>query len=113
MAVGNKHLGYKEALNAIEAGSPGAKHAFYFGFLDRAAAHFRGEAVADQEELHPCPRCGSPTTAEVCAFCKLVDRAGGRRPSDGPVIVEGPVLAEEPVPVELGATRHATVQAPR
>ena len=27
MAAGNKHLGYKEALNAIEAESPGSKHA--------------------------------------------------------------------------------------
>jgi tRNA-5-methyluridine54 2-sulfurtransferase len=37
MAAGNRHLGYKEALNAVEATSPGTKHDFYFGFLDRAA----------------------------------------------------------------------------
>ena len=43
MAVGNKHLGYKEALNAIEATSPGSKQQFYFGFLERAAAHFAAE----------------------------------------------------------------------
>jgi tRNA A58 N-methylase Trm61/tRNA(Ile)-lysidine synthase TilS/MesJ len=35
MAVGNKHIGYKEALNAIERQSPGSKHDFYFGFLKR------------------------------------------------------------------------------
>jgi tRNA-5-methyluridine54 2-sulfurtransferase len=40
MAVGNRHLTYKEALNDIERSSPGAKHSFYFGFLDRAASHF-------------------------------------------------------------------------
>ncbi len=28
MSAGNKHLGYKNALNEIEAGSPGAKHSF-------------------------------------------------------------------------------------
>ena len=37
MADGNRHLGYKEALNAIEVQSPGSKHAFYFGFLDKVA----------------------------------------------------------------------------
>ena len=37
MAEGNRHLRYKEALNGIEAASPGTKHAFYFEFLDKAA----------------------------------------------------------------------------
>ena len=50
MAAGNKHLGYKEALNAIEAASPGTKHDFYFGFLARASERFtpgrRGRAGA-------------------------------------------------------------------
>src|SRR6185436_12657386 len=44
MAAGNKHLGYKEALNVIEEQSPGSKQAFYFGFLDRAQAHFAAAA---------------------------------------------------------------------
>ena len=81
MAKGNKHLGYKEALNAIEATSAGAKHSFYFGFLDRASARFQEEAAADQADLTPCTRCGSPTSTEVCAFCRLVDRAGGHLPA--------------------------------
>jgi uncharacterized protein (TIGR00269 family) len=74
MAAGNKHLGYKEALNIVEDGSPGAKQAFYFGFLDRARARF-----ADQDDigadLGSCARCGAPTTTDVCAFCRLVERA--------------------------------------
>ena len=73
-AIGNKHLGYKEALNAIEDQSPGTKNAFYFGFLSRAAERFAAESAASKEDLVPCPRCGSPTTGEVCAFCKLVQR---------------------------------------
>jgi len=73
-AVGNKHLGYKEALNAIEEQSPGSKNAFYFGFLARAAERFHGETAAARDDLHVCPSCGSPTTGEVCAFCKLVQR---------------------------------------
>jgi tRNA-5-methyluridine54 2-sulfurtransferase len=85
MAEGNRHLRYKEALNVIEAGSPGTKHAFYFEFLDKAADRFRPEAAEAQEGLQACRSCGAPTTGEVCAFCRLVERAGGA----------------EPVPVEL------------
>jgi tRNA-5-methyluridine54 2-sulfurtransferase len=74
-AVGNKHLGYKAALNDIEDASPGSKHAFYFGFLDKVSAHFTPEAESDREGLRPCTGCGAPTTdAELCAFCKLVAR---------------------------------------
>jgi uncharacterized protein (TIGR00269 family) len=74
MAAGNKHLGYKEALNLVEEGSPGTKQAFYFGFLDRARARF---ADGDQAKanLGSCARCGAPTTSDVCAFCRLVERA--------------------------------------
>ncbi|MBV8691635.1 MAG: adenine nucleotide alpha hydrolase family protein [Actinobacteria bacterium] len=76
MAVGNKHLGYKEALNGIEEHSPGAKAAFYFEFLDKAAHRFDAAAVGEAEvELRTCSSCGAPTTGEVCAFCKLVARA--------------------------------------
>ena len=75
MAAGNRHLGYKEALNAIEEQSPGSKHAFYFGFLERASALFLPEARAEQEQLGACAQCGTPTTGDVCAFCRLVERA--------------------------------------
>ena len=60
-AVGNKHLGYKEALNAIEEQSPGSKNAFYFGFLARAADKFAGASEKSREDLRECPSCGSPT----------------------------------------------------
>ena len=65
----------KEALNAIEDQSPGAKSAFYFGFLDRVSSMFTPVARAEQEGLRRCAQCGAPTPGEVCAFCKLVDRA--------------------------------------
>src|SRR5262249_36067024 len=77
MAKGNRHLGYKEALNAVEATSPGTKFAFYFGFLERASERFRAEAIDEQETLRPCTRCGAPTPTDVCAFCRLVEKAGG------------------------------------
>lgn len=89
MAVGNRHLGYKQALDEVEQRSPGAKHSFYFGFLDRAASLFAPEAEEDRAALAACTTCGAPTTAGECAFCRLVERAGGTpRPRDaGPVAV--------------------------
>jgi tRNA-5-methyluridine54 2-sulfurtransferase len=80
MAEGNKHLGYKAALNALELDSPGTKHAFYFGFLREASARFGSATAQDEAGLGPCGRCGSPTTGAVCAFCRLAERASGREP---------------------------------
>jgi uncharacterized protein (TIGR00269 family) len=90
MAVGNKHLGYKEALNEVELRSPGSKHAFYFGFLARAAERFADAALADGGVLGACERCGAPTTNDVCAFCRLSEKAS----------------AHEPVPVPRPRTRR-------
>lgn len=87
MSAGNRHLGYKEALNEIELRSPGAKHSFYFGFLARAAERFAPDSAAEREGLRPCASCGSPTTNEVCAFCRLAERATTQ-------------------PVELDTSRH-------
>lgn len=78
MSSGNRHLGYKEALNSIEETSPGSKAAFYFGFLERIAPLVQATAMEEREGMHPCPGCGSPTVSDICAFCKLVSRASGR-----------------------------------
>ncbi|MGE3621592.1 MAG: ATP-binding protein [Acidimicrobiia bacterium] len=75
MATGNRHLGYKDALNAVEERSPGTKHDFYFGFLRRAASRFDADAEVEREALGPCASCGAPTTGDVCAFCRLAERA--------------------------------------
>jgi uncharacterized protein (TIGR00269 family) len=75
MAAGNRHLGYKDALNAIEVQSPGSKHAFYFGFLDKLAPTFEAEAEVEKESLGRCVRCDAPSAGEICAFCRLVERA--------------------------------------
>ncbi len=90
MAAGNRHIAYKEALNEIESRSPGAKHDFYHGFLSRASETFRQGIDEEQGALGTCGRCGSPTPAELCAFCRLVEQAGGSQP------------------VELSARRRAT-----
>lgn len=81
MAAGNKHLHYKEALNLTEAESPGAKQAFYFGFLQRAVDRF-GDPAFDggPDEITRCDRCGAPANNEICAFCRLVERTADADP---------------------------------
>jgi len=63
---------YKELLNQLELRSPGAKQQFYLHFLrarNSGAVTFAPEGGVD---LHPCVRCGQPTTAgDLCAFCRL------------------------------------------
>ena len=89
MAEGNRHLGYKEVLNTLEDRSHGSKAAFLFGFLERAHERFADDAVEERDALRPCTGCGSPTPGELCAFCRLQERAApGAR-----------------VPIELGPTR--------
>ena len=79
MAVGNRHLGYKDMLNQVEERSPGTKAAFLFGFIERGHERFAGDAVEEREDLRPCSECGAPTPGEVCAFCKLRSRAAAPR----------------------------------
>jgi uncharacterized protein (TIGR00269 family) len=89
IAAGNRHLSYKETLNGVEARSPGSKATFYLGFLERMAPLLAGHSAAAAGALEHCERCGSPTTGEVCAFCRLVEKAS----------------AHEPVPVEFVLSR--------
>ena len=89
MAEGNRHLGYKEVLNTLEDRSPGSKAAFLFGFLERAHERFADDTVEERDALRPCAGCGSPTPGELCAFCRLQERAAPAHRA----------------PVELGPTR--------
>ena len=82
MAEGNRHLAYKEALNTLEQRSPGAKANFLFSFLERGHERFAGDAESERVELTACTVCGSPTTGEVCAFCRMSERAARRRGDD-------------------------------
>ena len=67
MAEGNRHLGYKEVLNALEDRSPGTKAAFLFGFLERGHERFAGDA--------------EPRSATSCGACTRVRRAHARATS--------------------------------
>ncbi len=70
-AKGATSIMHKEILSRLEEESPGAKHNFLFGFLDKARAAFER---ADGVPLNECARCGQVTTGTVCAFCKLADQ---------------------------------------
>lgn len=94
MAAGNKHLGYKEALNLIEEKSPGTKASYYLGFLDRMAPLLAGVHERATDGLSKCERCGAPTGGadSTCAFCRLAQRAS----------------SVEPVPVEMVMKKSAS-----
>lgn len=72
-AVGARSILYKEALDRIEVQSPGAKHQFVLGFLDKVKPMM--QEAQDEFELRDCALCGQPTTAEVCAFCRTWQQA--------------------------------------
>jgi len=114
LVAGNTQLRYKEALNRLEAASPGTKAQFLLGFLERGAALFRAE---DDAELRPCEACGQPTTARFCAFCRARAQILGERlgtPADQGEAAGGSSdrevareLAEEVLPVEIYAAEQA------
>lgn len=89
MAAGNRHLGYKETLNGLEQRSPGSKAAFYLNFLENMAPLLVDQRAGAVDALGSCSRCGSPAAGEICAFCRIVEKAS----------------AHDPVPVELIAKR--------
>jgi uncharacterized protein (TIGR00269 family) len=74
-AEGATSIAHKEILSRMEDASPGAKHNFLFGFLDRARPAFER---AESAVLNECARCGQVTTGTICAFCKLADQVKRR-----------------------------------
>ena len=57
MAVGNKHLSYKDALNLLDNTSPGTKASFYLGFLDRMRPLLEHKRVDHRPGIMPTLRC--------------------------------------------------------
>lgn len=79
LVAGNTQLRYKEALNELEASSPGTKAQFFLTYLERGAPLF---ARQDEVELTPCANCGQPTTGRFCAFCRARAQTLGVRLED-------------------------------
>jgi uncharacterized protein (TIGR00269 family) len=97
LVAGNTQLRYKDAMNRMEASSPGTKAAFYLGYVERAAHLFRAE---DTAALSECERCGQPTTGRFCAFCRAVAQVRGIRLTAPGAAAEDP-LAELEVGVQM------------
>ncbi|MGZ4153330.1 MAG: ATP-binding protein [Actinomycetota bacterium] len=99
LVAGNTQLRYKEAMNRLEAASPGTKTHFFLGYLDRAAPLF---ASQDRAELRPCDSCGQPTTGRFCAFCRARAQVLGRRLGPSPTELEvATETADEVLQVEI------------
>jgi uncharacterized protein (TIGR00269 family) len=103
LVAGNTQLRFKDALNRLEAASPGTKAQFLLGYLDRAAPLFASE---DRADLRPCDRCAQPTTGRFCAFCRARAQILGERLGEAPdarEIAEG--VSEEVLPAEVYGAR--------
>lgn len=76
-AEGSQSIFYKELLNQLESGRPGAKLTFYLRFLEaRTSGEFFVERNAQAAYLHPCPKCGQPTTTSgLCSFCRMIEKS--------------------------------------
>ncbi len=78
-AAGATQLVYKDALNRLEAASPGTKQAFVREFLRTGHPVFAGHAAGEQRAPSSCARCGMPAWGDVCAFCRLVAEVETKR----------------------------------
>jgi uncharacterized protein (TIGR00269 family) len=76
-ADGSQSIFYKEALNQLETVRPGTKLTFYLNFLEaKKNGNLFIEKNVGQSQLHPCPKCGQPTSApDHCSFCRMIEKA--------------------------------------
>jgi len=76
-ADGSQSIFYKEALNQLETANPGTKLIFYLSFLEaKNGGNLFIEQSVTQSQLHPCPKCGQPTsTPDFCSFCRMIEKA--------------------------------------
>ncbi len=79
-AEGSQSIYYKELLNQMETTRPGAKLTFYLRFLEaRKSGDLFIEKNIEAAHLHPCPKCGQPTsTDDFCSFCRLIEKAAAQ-----------------------------------
>ena len=79
-ADGSQSIFYKESLNLLETARPGAKLIFYLSFLEaKKSGNLFIEKNVGQSQLHPCPKCGQPTsTPDFCSFCRMIEKASVR-----------------------------------
>jgi len=76
-AAGATQLVYKDALNRLEASSPGTKQAFVKEFVRSAQALFANDVARDTPG--ECQACGMPAFGALCSFCSLVREVETKR----------------------------------
>jgi uncharacterized protein (TIGR00269 family) len=82
-AEGSTSIYYKEVLNQLETVRPGAKLTFYLRFLEARRSGLFRDAEHAIQNLHPCPRCGQPTSAPgLCSFCRMIERVNEPQASE-------------------------------
>jgi uncharacterized protein (TIGR00269 family) len=75
-AVGATQLLYKDALNRLEAESPGTKMSFVKEWVRTTQTLF---AQPDRDVPGECQQCGMPAYGALCSFCSLVREVETRR----------------------------------
>ncbi len=70
MSKGAKMFLYKEMLNQLEETSPGTKHQFYLGYLQKKEQIFSPQ----EKDKQCCKVCGQPTRGTICSYCRLMER---------------------------------------
>jgi uncharacterized protein (TIGR00269 family) len=69
LVAGNTVNRMKEWMALLEHKSPGVTQHFLGGFYNLDTFH------TPTPDLHSCESCGRPTTATICAFCRLQERS--------------------------------------
>jgi len=75
-SMGASQIFYKEMLNKIEAQMPGTKLTFVQEFVRSVQSLF---VAPDGTPPQECTRCGMPSFASVCSFCRLVQEVERKR----------------------------------
>ena len=70
-AKGATSIAHKQLLDRLEETSPGSKHNFLFGFLEKARPAFERSSTSSSWSAPPAARSRRAT---LCAFCKLAER---------------------------------------
>lgn len=101
-AEGARSILYKDALNLLEKNSPGTKHQFVYGFLEKAREMFH-QVDESHDQVRECDECGQPTTGAVCAFCRMMRqvriREVARREGKQRAAAEQPAAAASAEPI--------------
>ncbi|MDL2307945.1 adenine nucleotide alpha hydrolase family protein, partial [Desulfovibrio sp. OttesenSCG-928-C06] len=64
---------HKKVWADLEHHMPGKRLNFYLEFLEHGRKNFAGACRESEESLAPCPRCGYPTSSDLCGVCRIKD----------------------------------------